>query len=389
MTRSTFSGDDKKEQFTLHSGVAKEYAGERYFRQSDQQERWRTEHQHNEFIEKALAYVSKFSYDPEDYIRFLVKEPFREPVRKEFQMLLPERILATERKYRLPILKQWAVMVALILSVAVFPSLITFILVGAVLVGVGFLHYKTLRERKWVLSKLERDTRAEIDNLILHQEASIDEQRRRHEQAEETRIDYYVRLMNGDESVVILVLDEFLTQLPLPFPMDIDVSLNRRVFLIQAWLPPKVIIPAERSSLTESGKIHYEKKDSIEINKQYAELSAAILVQICSTLLSRIPAVDQVYACGISKDDRQDECLMGMKLNRSQLEKVEHSSTALVALQGLSAVYECDEFLKLMPVKPMEPEGWDDLDPKMIRKLRIKISKWATPGMRNKIVENN
>jgi hypothetical protein len=389
LVRSTFSGEVKKEEFALRSGVAKEYAGDRYARQYDQKERWLAEHQHNESVEKALASVSKFSYDPEDYVRFLVKAPFHEPARQEFQMLLPERILATELKYRRPILKQWGVMVALILSAAVFPNLIILGLVSILLAGVGFLQYKTLMERQRVLSKLEIDTRLEIENLTRQQEETIDEQRREHEKAEEERVDYYVRLMNGEEPVVILVLDEFLSQIPLPFPVDLDISLHGKVFLIQVWLPSKVIIPSERSILTEAGKIRYEKKDSIEINKQYVELCAALLMQVSSILLAKIPAVEGLYVCGISKDGKEDEYLMTMQMNRSQMERVQRASTALVALQGVSAIYECDEFLKLMPVEPLLPEGWSEIDIKEIRKLRIKIYKWAVPGMRNKIVENN
>jgi hypothetical protein len=91
----------------------------------------------------------------------------------------------------------------------------------------------------------------------------------------------------------------------------------------------------------------------------------------------------------MNKDAKQDECLMTMQLDRSKLEKVQRSSTALLALQGLAAVYECDEFLKLMPVERLQPEEWADLDIKSIRTLRVKIFKWAVPGMRNKIVEDN
>ena len=108
MVKSSGSGMPAKEQYTVHSGVAKEYAGDRYYRQNEQRDRWLAEHQHNESVEKALAYVSKFSYDPVDYVRFLVKEPFREPPRQEYQSLLPERLLAAEKKFRQPITRQWA-----------------------------------------------------------------------------------------------------------------------------------------------------------------------------------------------------------------------------------------------------------------------------------------
>lgn len=383
------SGEGKKEQFAIRSGVAKEYGGERYSRQQDQRERWLAEHQHNESVENALAAVSRFSYDPEDYVPFLVKEPFRDPPRKEFQYLLPERILATEQKFRRPILRQWGLMVAVIVGVALFPHWISLIAGGALLGGLGFLHHKTLQDRKRILSRLEETTRQEIEELSRKQEEEIEELRKQHDQDEEERIDFYVRLMNADESVVILVVDEFLSELPLPFPLDIDVSLHGRVFQLKIWLPSKAIIPAERSSLLESGKLQYDKKESVEINRQYGELCAALLMQAVSTLFSKIPSVDRIYASGVHKGSKQDECLISMQMDRSQMERVQRASTALLAIQTVSGVYECDEFLKLMPVEPILPEGWEELEPREIRCVRIQISKRAIPGLRNKISENN
>ena len=106
MVKNASSGSSSKEQFTIHSGVAKEYGNDRYYRQNEQRDRWLAEHKHNEMIEKSLAHVSKFSYDPVDYVRFLVKEPFKEPPRQEFQALLPERLMAAEKRYRRPIMQQ-------------------------------------------------------------------------------------------------------------------------------------------------------------------------------------------------------------------------------------------------------------------------------------------
>ncbi len=389
MVKSSGSGMPAKGQYTVHSGVAKEYAGDRYYRQNEQRDRWLAEHQHNESVEKALAYVSKFSYDPVDYVRFLVKEPFREPLRQEFQSLLPERLLAAEKKFRRPIMRQWGGMVALLLCAAVLPYLLTFVLVAVLLSAVGFLQYKTFQDRTRILARIERDTRLEIATKMQAQESAIEEQRRLHDAAEEDRVSFYVRLMNGDEPAVILTLDQFMPQIALPFPLDMDINLRGRIFVIKVWLPPKVLIPSERSSLTEAGRIQYEKKDSLEINKQYAELCAGILMQVSTVLFSRTPVVDRLYVNGMSKEGKQDECLMTMQLDRSRLEQVQRASTALVAVQGLSAVYECDEFLKLLPVEPLQPEEWADLDLKDIRSLRIKIFKWAVPGMRNKIVEEN
>lgn len=381
--------EQPKEKFTVHSGLVKEYSEDRYHRQNDQRARWMAEHQHHEAMEKALADVSRFDYEPENYLRNLVKEPFREPMRSDFQSLLPERLMEAEQRYRRPILIQWALMVALILCVAFFPYLITVVLVVVLLSVVGFLHYKTLRERKTVLADTERDTRLEIETKLQQQDEELAENRRIHDEAEEERLEFYIRLMNGDESAIITTLDDYLPETNVPFPMDVDVDLYGGVLLVRAWLPPKALLPTERTSLAESGKIQYAKKSPLELNKQYAELCAAILMQIASELFSKIPTLEGAYIWGMHKEEEVDECVMSMWVDRSHLARVANSATALAALQGLSAVYECDEQLKLLPVDPMEPEEWAEVDEKDIRTLRIKIYKWLLPGMRNKIVEDN
>lgn len=390
MTKNSPSGEPNQEpQYALRSGLVREYADDRYYRQNSQLQRWLAEHKKHEAIEKALTDVSKFSYESEDYVRFLVKEPFPEPVRLEFQSMLPERLLLAERAYRHPINIRWGLMAALILSVAFFPSAITIVLVAAMLSVIGFLQYQTIRERLLLLQKIERDTRLEIENKVRIQEEQIMQQRRVHDEAEEERVDFYVRLLKGELSSVIMTIDEYLPKLPLPFPMDVDIDLHETVILVKAWLPSKMIIPQERTSLTDSGRIQYEKKESILINKQYAELCAAILMQISTVLFARVPSITKAYIWGMNREGSKEEYLLTMKMDRAQLEKVALSATALLALQGLSANYSCDEYLKLLPVEPLKPEEWQDIEPKNIRNMHVKIYQLVIPGRRNKIVENN
>ena len=389
LTKSSTSGETKREQYTLRSGLTKEYSSERYYRQNVQLQRWQSEHQQHEAVEKALADVSKFSYEPEDYVRFLVKEPFREPVRVEFQSLLPERLLSAERRYRHPIMVRWGIMVALILSVAFFPYIPTIALVLVMLAAVGFSQYRAIRERQTVLEKIEKTTRLEIEAKTRAQEDAIEQQRRLHEEAEEERIEFYVRLLKGDLAAVVMTIDEYLPGLALPFPMDVDADLHGNIVQLKVWLPAKAIIPSERTTLSETGKIQYEKKESIEINKQYAELCAAILMRVVTVLFSKIPSIVKTYLHGMSREGAGQECLMTLKMERSQLEKIAHSSTALVALKGLSAVYVCDEFLKLLPVDALMVEEWTNIEPRQIRNLQVKIYQRVVPGMRNKILEDN
>jgi hypothetical protein len=375
-------GTGKKKQYSLRSGLVKEYASERYYRQNAQLQRWQAEHQQHEAVEKALADVSKFSYEPENYVRFLVKEPFQEPPRQEFQSLLPERLLAAERRYRQPILIRWGLMAALILCVAVFPNLVTVAVAAALLAVAGYLQYKLIRERQFVLAKIEKDTRLEIDAKTREQEEAIALQRKLHADSEEERIDFYVRLLNGEMAAMVMTIDEYLPKLSLPFPVDVDIDLFGNIMQVRVWLPGKALIPAERTSLSETGKIQYESKEALEINKQYAELCAALLMQVGTILFARIPTLGKIYLSGMSRDGDKKECLITLKMDRAQLERAAQSSTALVAMQTLSAIYVCDEYLKLLPVDPITPEEWTDVSARQIRNLQVKIYQRLVLGSR-------
>ena len=374
MVKNTSSGELKKPEYSLRSGLAKEYSGDRYQRQNEQRDRWLAEHRHHEAVEKALADLGKFSYDPEDYVRLLVKEPFVEPLRKDFSQLLPERLREAEQRYRKPINTRLGVMAALIVSVAVLPSLVTLAVVLVLLGIMGYGQFKILKERQRVLTDTETRTRQEIAQMTQAQEEAIAAQRKEHDEAEEERISFYVQLLNGDESTMINVIDETFSKLRLPFPMDVDIDLHAGIILIRAWLPFKSVIPHERTLLLpESGRIQYEKKESTEINKQYAELCAAILMQLSTLLYAKVPNIEKTYVWGMSKEGDEDACILAFQLNRQAVMKVATASTALLALQGLGAMYSCDEFLKMLPMEVAYPVEWEAVERKALRSLHIKI----------------
>ena len=62
MTKNALSGEMKRDQYSLRSGLVKEYSSDRYYRQNFQLQRWQAEHQQHEAVEKALARgLPKFS----------------------------------------------------------------------------------------------------------------------------------------------------------------------------------------------------------------------------------------------------------------------------------------------------------------------------------------
>ena len=288
--------------------------------------------------------------------------------------MLLDRMREAEQRYRKPVQIRWAFMAALILSVAVLPSMVTLAVVGVLLGILGYDQFKILQKRQKELDTTETRTRQEIAQKIQEQEDAIARQRKEHDEAEDERVNFYVLLLNGDESTMINVIDENFSKVRLPFPMDVDVDLHAGVILIRAWLPLKAVIPHERTTLLpETGRIQYEKKESTEINKQYAELCAAILMQFSTLLYSKVPNLDKTYIWGMSKEGEDDACIMAVEMNRQSVTKVAKSSTALVAIQGLGAMYSCDEFLKLMPVEPPFPAEWEAVERRQLRSLHIKI----------------
>lgn len=368
------SDDSKGSAYTVRSGLLKEYAEDRYNKQMEQRDRWMAEHQHREAIEKGLRDVGKFVYDPVDYVRMLVREPFKEPSRSDFSYILPDRMTAAERRFRRPINIRWALMALPMVIFAAFPMWGTFFVCALFLVIMGFVQYRLLSEREKILAQTEKDARAEVEALVRAEEAKINDLKKLHERNEEDRIDYHVRLLNGDTGAVMLRLDETLPKMRFPFPLKIVVDVHDRVLLAHIWFPSKSLIPKERTSLNESGRIEYTKKESIEVNKQYAELCAAIVVQVIMTVFSVLPNLSKAYFKGLATtNDGGEECLISVVTERYMVERVARASTALVAVQGLAGKYQCDEFLKLMPIEAVRPLEWSEVSDREIRNLHIKI----------------
>lgn len=372
--KATPNGDSKKSAYTVRSGLVKEYVEGRHNKQLEQRERWLAEHLHCEAIEKNLRDVGRFTYEPVDYVRQLVKEPFKEPPRTDFSQTLPERMTSAERKFRRPVNVHWALMALTIVGFAVFPSPGTLIVCSVLLLIVGLSQFRTLQERQNVLTRTEKTTRVEIEALLRAEEAVIEEHKRQHEQQEDERIEYHVRLLNGDTGAMVLKLDESLPLLRFPFPLNITVDIFDRILSVRVWLPSKSVIPLERTMLNETGRIEYTKKDSLEINKQFAELSAAVLMQLIMTAFSVLPNIYKGYFKGLSVTaDGREECLIAVTTDRHAVERAARANTALAAVQALAGKYVCDEFLKLMPVKADRPSEWAEVSEKDLRNLHIKL----------------
>ena len=96
-------------------------------------------------------------------------------------------------------------------------------------------------------------------------------------------------------------------------------------------------------------------------------------MQVIATVFSYLPNFSRACVRGMTSEYEREDCLWDVTLDRPALLSVENRSSALSALQGLSAKYSSDEFLKLMPVQVYPPKEWEHVETRELRSLHVKV----------------
>jgi len=370
----TSKGDGKKPVLAaVRSRLIKGQGEDSFFKPADQKLRWLAEHKRNEALEKALSDVGKFIYEPAEYGEFILQKPFEPPPRTDFSPLLTNRLRQIEEQYNKQLKYRWVGMVAPFAGFAVFPGAISFVIAALLGAGVGASQYALIEQKKKLLASTEEATRHEVKMLELAEDAQNETAKKAHEEAENVRSDYHLRLLSGDTSAMLVKLDEVLPKIRLPFPISMDIDIYLGIILLCVWLPPKTTIPQERSRFNSDDQLIYEKKDSVEINRQYVDLTAGVVMQVIATVFSYLPNFSRACVRGMTSEYEREDCLWDVTLDRPALLSVENRSSALSALQGLSAKYSSDEFLKLMPVQVYPPKEWEHVETRELRSLHVKV----------------
>lgn len=351
------------------------YVDETYFRHVDQIERWRQEYEHWQAIEAKIAAVSNFAYEEVDYLPLLERVPFPERKLTDFSYLVEEARKNTEAKFFMPIAYHIGVMILLVIMLLFVGNIVALWISGTGIVTVIISLYLTIDRRFRNIQEAMAEARALAARREEQEKNMIEEQRRKHEEAEELRIKDIERLLAGEQAAVFVKMDAILVKIGFPFPMVVDIEVYNNVYRVQAWLPTREIIPKQICTLQSSGRPNHADKEGRAINKQYIELCSSIMMQIITTLYAHIPSLDGVYFNGMSKEKVDIECLIAVKVSRELLSSVGNAINGIAAIQGLQGRFECDTSLELLPIDALTPSEWKDVEPQLIRNLRVKLFK--------------
>lgn len=348
---------------------------ERYMQRIEQLERWRAEHERNQAVEAGLASFSKLSYNPVDYTPLMVITPWEQPPKTDYSYLVIDTVKKEEEKYKAPLATRAGIILLLLFILILFPNAVTVWITATIGVAIAVSFYYALLDRKNGLVRARTMAQAEIARLEKVEAERMEKAKVLHQKKEKERLEAIARLLAGDEGAVMLRLDEVLPKMGLPFPINVVIDLYDNIPYIKVWLPPKSVIPKQQSSLTPGSAIQYTEKEMREINKQYMELCAGLLVTILSVAYENVPSFNKGYAAAMTKEGLEDSCLIYLEFDREKLMNMCKANCGIQAIKSGEAVFEYDTTLDLQAVEAQYPASWRELDQKQIKSINIKVFK--------------
>ena len=364
------AGDKKEED------VKQQRAEVHYLKGFEQLDRWRAEFMQAKEAELRLASLSKINYEPVDYNKLTEPIPFKEKPLTDCTYLLEEAKNKVENRFLMPIATRIGILFFLVVLLIAFFSVLTLWITGALAVAAGAALYLAIKERTQELFRAQADAQAEIDCRRETEIEQNEQARLQHEMNEEARISAAEKMLKGDTGAVLARIDEVLPKLKFPFPVIVDIQIYENVPLVKVWLPARTVIPRILVELLPSGRIQHQDKEYLTYNKQYLEVSASVIMHIVSTLYANIPSFDKGYVLGCTKEDSDDICMMAADFDRDMLISACPASTGLSGLQSFNLHLECDTMLSIKAIDALMPEGWKDIEQKLIRGIHIKILRY-------------
>lgn len=349
---------------------------ELYFRHVDHMERWRQKYEHCQAVENKLSAVSNFIYEEIDYASLAVRKDFIERVIPDFSHLLQDARIAAEGKYLMPIVMRIIILVVLLAILIIGRDTLVLWLSGAGVFTVLLLLLLKIQERQSILARIVLEKQLEIDNRITYEKNKIAEERLKHEDDENQRIQVAEGLLAGEISAVLVKIENVLLQAKIPFNLSIEIELYNNIPSVKVWLPPISIIPDHLCIKQPSGRINFKEKDTRAINKQYLELCAATMIKVMSLIYSHVPTFNIGYVYGMSKERKDIECLLASKVDRQILKEIcSSAASGLEALQAVKADFKCNTALELLPIEVKLPEEWQNAEQRLVRRLLVNVFK--------------
>ena len=344
----------------------------RYHDKVEQAERVRLEHERNQAFENKLVAISNFSYEPIDYSPLLVRIPWVEREIPDFSYLIEEARIKAETSFFVPVVWRIGIMLLLVFTLIISQAVV-FWLAAILGVFMAISLYLTLERKRTTIEMAIAEAKLMVEQHYEMERLKIEAERLQHEESQNERISAVERLLAGDPDAIVARLNELLPKLTLPFIIEADIDIYDNVPLVRISLPPKVVIPTQLSVLLPSGRISYNDKDPREINKQYIELCASLIIQIMSVIYASIPVFDKGYVCGITKDGLNDKCVIAASIDREKVISASNATHGLAALQVLQAQFGTDTSLDFWTQELIWPPEWENVPLNMIKSLHVKI----------------
>lgn len=352
---------------------SKIYVDELYFRHVDQVERWRRECEHYQTVENKLLEFSQFSYEEFDYEPLMVRAIFTERAIPDYSYMLKDALVAAENKFYIPMAIRVILLVIFLIILIAGTNSILLWMSGVGVFTLLIAVFLIIQERHAFIAKTLSDTQAEIDRRIEDEKQKIADEKQQHEEIEDKRIKIIEDLFAGEISSIFSKIENVLGKCNYFLPVSAEIDLYNNIPSIKVWLPPKTVIPTTICALQASGRSTFTDKEERAINKQYLELSAGILMQVMSAIYSYVPIFRTGYIYGMSKEGLNVECLIGGKIEREILISACDAATGLEAIQMLKFDFRCNTSLALLPVEKKDPEEWDGVEQKLVRRLHVNL----------------
>lgn len=362
---------DKKN--TAEKRATNQSTESRFWTQLEQIDRQRLKFEKMQAHEEKLAALSKLEFQDVDYQALMARVPWQAWPIPDFSYLVEEARITTESKYFLPVIIRGALLAILAVIWLASSQIILLWVSGTIIIAMAVSLVLVVNERSNAIIQAVCDAHLEMENRKNAEIEKLEQARLLHEKAEDERIEQVQKLLEGEIGSVVLRLEEIFKQKTLPFYLNIDIDLYNNIPLVKIWLPDKTVIPIQEATLLSNGRVNYKDKDMREINRQYIEVCAAVIIQVIAFIYINIPSFDVGYATGLIEGETDNACLINVKFNREKLKDACQASSGIVAMQKLQAEFSSDNFLNFVPLQMISPDEWQDIEQKHIRNLKFKI----------------
>ncbi|MDR1701607.1 MAG: hypothetical protein LBR56_02395 [Sporomusaceae bacterium] len=350
-----------------------EKASVHYIKDIEQTERWRREFIQKKEYEVNLAAVSKLYYEETDYAPLLETAPFPELTLTNYDHLYGQAAKRVEEEFKTPIMIRIGLFFVFGVLLLVFISVVMLVVITILsgILAASLVHTKKQKEE--ALERAAQLVEAEIQKRHEEETSVYAEAKATYEKTERERIESIQSLLNGNPNAIGSRLIDAFKTMQLPIMVDADLEYFNNVPLAKVRLPSKGVIPVQTCELLPSGRLQYKDKEMRSHNKQYFELTLAVMMQISLMMLANIPSFEYCYAHGLSREEEGEPCLIALKITRENAGYANRVGSALSALQFVDASFNTDTNFIMSPVEAERPPEWGDAEKKSISSIAVKI----------------